>query len=136
MKHHEHLDQADRLIADCLNRTPGNARSSQLSMKQVSPRMWPSQCCGNWRKACVPWKSIGNSSSIRKKGGPTMTGKNWIMIFGPNPDGTYVVEFRTAKGETLVISVPCETRVLKHFQQRMPYGFRARDKGGVSVMAG
>jgi len=89
------------------------------------------------RKACVPWKSIGNSSSIRKKGGPTMTGKNWIMIFGPNPDGTYVVEFRTAKGETLVISVPSgETRVLKHFQQRMPYGFRARDKGGVSVMAG
>jgi hypothetical protein len=35
-----------------------------------------------------------------------MTGKNRIMIFGPNPDGTYVVEFRTAKGETLAISVP------------------------------
>ncbi len=67
MKHHEHLDQADRLIADCLNRTPGNARSSQLSMKQVSPRMWPSQCCGNWRKACVPWKSIGNSSFDQEK---------------------------------------------------------------------
>ena len=50
-------------------------------------------------------------------------GKNRIMIYGPNPDGTYVVEFRTAKGEVLVISVPSgETRVLKHFQERMPYG--------------
>ena len=54
-------------------------------------------------------------------------GKNRIMIFGPNPDGTYVVEFRTAKGETLAISVPSgETRVLKHFQQRMPYGLFPR----------
>jgi hypothetical protein len=26
----------------------------------------------------------------------TTTGKNQIMIFGPKPDGTYVVEFRTA----------------------------------------
>jgi hypothetical protein len=33
-------------------------------------------------------------------------GKNRIMIFGPKPDGTYVVEFRTSKGETLAISVP------------------------------
>jgi ATP-dependent DNA ligase len=33
-------------------------------------------------------------------------GKNRIMIFGPKPDGTYVVEFRTAKGQVLAISVP------------------------------
>jgi hypothetical protein len=33
-------------------------------------------------------------------------GKNRIMIYGPNHDGTYVVEFRTAKRETLAISVP------------------------------
>ena len=26
-------------------------------------------------------------------------GKNRIMIFGPKSDGTYVVEFRTAKGQ-------------------------------------
>jgi hypothetical protein len=53
----------------------------------------------------------------------TVTGKNRIMIFGPKPDGTYVVEFRTAAGETLAISVPVgETRVLEHFQRRMPYG--------------
>jgi len=32
-----------------------------------------------------------------------MTGKNRIMIYGPKNDGTYVVEFRTAAGETLAI---------------------------------
>ena len=26
-----------------------------------------------------------------------MTGKNRIMIYGPKTDGTYVVEFRTAR---------------------------------------
>jgi len=34
------------------------------------------------------------------------------MNFGLRADGTYVVEFRTAKGETAV---------LKYFQERMPY---------------
>jgi hypothetical protein len=33
-------------------------------------------------------------------------GKNRIMIYGPKTDGTYVVEFRTADGEALAISVP------------------------------
>jgi hypothetical protein len=36
----------------------------------------------------------------------TITGKNRIMIFGPKTDGTYVVEFRTAAGEALAISIP------------------------------
>ena len=50
------------------------------------------------------------------------------MIYGPKNDGTYIVEFRTADGETLAISVPAsETRVLKHFQERMPYGLFAPD---------
>ena len=45
------------------------------------------------------------------------------MIYGPKSDGTYVVEFKTSDGEALAISVPVgETRVLKHFQERMPYG--------------
>ena len=35
-----------------------------------------------------------------------MAGNNRIMIFGPKSDGTYVVEFRTAAGETLAISIP------------------------------
>jgi hypothetical protein len=43
------------------------------------------------------------------------------MIYGPKSDGTYVVEFKTADGEALAISVPAgETRVLKYFQERMP----------------
>jgi hypothetical protein len=42
------------------------------------------------------------------------------MTYGPKDDGTYVVEFRTADGEPLAISVPRgETAVLKHFQARM-----------------
>jgi hypothetical protein len=36
----------------------------------------------------------------------TADGKNRIMIFGPQNDGTYVVEFRTAAGEALAISIP------------------------------
>ena len=52
-----------------------------------------------------------------------MTGKNRIMIFGPKDDGTYVVEFRTADGEALAISIPRgETAVFRHFHERMPYG--------------
>jgi hypothetical protein len=58
----------------------------------------------------------------------TTTGKNRIMIFGPKPDGTYVVEFKIAAGEALAISVPAsETRVLKYFQERMPYGLFVPD---------
>jgi hypothetical protein len=45
-----------------------------------------------------------------------MMGKNRIMIYGPKTDGTYVIEFRTA-----------ETAVLKHFQERMPYGLFVPD---------
>jgi hypothetical protein len=46
-----------------------------------------------------------------------------ITIYGPKGDGTYIVEFKTAAGETLAISVPSgETAVLQHFQARMPYG--------------
>jgi hypothetical protein len=53
----------------------------------------------------------------------TAAGKNRIMIYGPKNDGTYVVEFRTAEGESLAISIPrTETAVIRHFQERMPYG--------------
>jgi hypothetical protein len=34
-----------------------------------------------------------------------MTGKNRIMIYGPEDDGTYVVEFRTAWDAVLAISI-------------------------------
>src|SRR6516225_3908930 len=45
------------------------------------------------------------------KGAPQMSlappgGQNRIMIYGPKDDGTYIVEFRTAAGEALAISIP------------------------------
>jgi len=56
------------------------------------------------------------------------SGHNRIMIYGSKPDGTYVVEFKMADGEALAISVPAsETRVLRHFQARMPYGLFVPD---------
>jgi len=56
------------------------------------------------------------------------SGRNRIMIYGPKPDGTYVIEFKIADGEALAISVPAsETRVLKYFQERMPYGLFVPD---------
>jgi len=37
---------------------------------------------------------------------PPEGGRNPIMIYGPKPDGTYIVEFKTTDGEALAISVP------------------------------
>jgi hypothetical protein len=54
---------------------------------------------------------------------PLTTGKNHIMIYRPENDGTYVVDFKTDEGETLAISIPrTETAVIRHFQKRMPMG--------------
>jgi len=62
----------------------------------------------------------------------TTTGKNRIMIFGPKADGTYVVEFRTAEGEVLAITIPrTETAVIRHFQERMPYGLFVPDVNAI-----
>jgi hypothetical protein len=56
------------------------------------------------------------------------SGRNRIMIYGPKSDGTYIIEFRISDGEPLAVSVPAgETRVLKHFQERMPYGLFVPD---------
>jgi hypothetical protein len=74
-------------------------------------------------RECTSGEAGRGGGMGQKEMAVTVTGKNRIMIFGPKPDGTYVVEFRTAAGETLAISVPVgETRVLEHFQRRMPYG--------------
>ncbi len=35
-------------------------------------------------------------------------GMNRIMIYGPKNDGTYIIEFKTAAGEALAISVPAK----------------------------
>jgi hypothetical protein len=51
----------------------------------------------------------------------TSVGKNRIMIYGAKNDGTYIVEFKTATGDALAISIPwTETTVIKHFQERSP----------------
>jgi hypothetical protein len=61
----------------------------------------------------------------------TTTSKNRIMIFVPKTDGTYVVEFRTSEGDVLAISIPrTETAVIRHFQERMPYGLFVPDANG------
>jgi hypothetical protein len=53
----------------------------------------------------------------------TTVGRDRIMIYGPKDDGTHVVEFRTAEGQSLAISIPTnETAVIRRFQERMPYG--------------
>jgi hypothetical protein len=56
------------------------------------------------------------------------SGQDRIMIYGPKEDGTYVVEFRTATGQALAISIPStETAVIRHFQERMPFGLFVPD---------
>ena len=47
------------------------------------------------------------------------SGRNRIMIYGPKDDG---IEFRTAAGEALAISISrTDTAVIRHFQE--PMGF-------------
>jgi bifunctional non-homologous end joining protein LigD len=44
----------------------------------------------------------------------------------------YVVEFRTAEGESLAISIRrTETAVIRHFQERMPYGLFVPDVNAI-----
>jgi hypothetical protein len=59
---------------------------------------------------------------------PITESKNRIMIYEPNDDGTYVVEFRTAWDAVLAISIPrTEAGVIRYFQERMPYGLFVPD---------
>ena len=77
---------------------------------------------------CCRHRLCARCDSFCVVGGVAMTGKNRIMIYGPKNDGTYIIEFKTAAGEALAISVPAgETRVLKYFQERMPYGLFVPD---------
>jgi hypothetical protein len=55
--------------------------------------------------------------------GVMATAQDWITIYGPKDDCTYIVEFRTAEGNALAISIPqTEAAVIRHFQPKMPYG--------------
>jgi hypothetical protein len=47
---------------------------------------------------------------------------------GRSRTAPYIVEFKTAQGEALAISIPAtETQVIRHFQERMPYGLFVPD---------
>jgi hypothetical protein len=53
------------------------------------------------------------------------------MIYGPKEDGTYVVEFKTAAGEAMAISIPrTEAAVIRHFQERSPTDCSCRHCAG------
>ncbi len=59
------------------------------------------------------------------------------MIYGPKRDGTYIVEFKTADGEALAISVPAgETRVLKYFQGSVRAGRSLKEPLGLTISPG
>jgi hypothetical protein len=61
-----------------------------------------------------------------------MAQQDKISILGPRDDGTYVVEFRTAGGERLAISVPgTKAAVLKHFQAATAEPHAPTPDGGV-----
>jgi len=58
----------------------------------------------------------------------TTSGKNRIMIYAPKTDGTYVIEFKTATGEALAISIArTETTVVRISRSVMPYGLFVPD---------
>jgi hypothetical protein len=64
--------------------------------------------------------SMNAFQQLRPRNHDHPAGKNRIMIYGPKFDGTYIIEFKTAEGEALAISIPrSETAVIRHFQERM-----------------
>jgi hypothetical protein len=93
---------------------PGGDRPAPLNPPIRRERPWPDQCA----------RVFSCASNFAM----TTAGKNRIMIFGPKSDGTYVIEFRAAAGESLAISIPeTEAAVIRHFQERMPYGLFVPD---------
>jgi hypothetical protein len=68
-------------------------------------------------------RQIDRGGEMAYVGPMTTAGKDRIMIYGPKEDGTYIVEFRTAAGDATAISIPrTEAAIIRHFQERMPYG--------------
>jgi hypothetical protein len=71
------------------------------------------------RSRLLPARLDIRPAAVKREGGGglgqetmamTMDGKYRIMIYGPKEDGTYVVEFKTAAGEAMAISI--ETLVI------------------------
>jgi hypothetical protein len=105
---------------------------SRKGLERRSKKYAPVQnvSVGNWYMDAQDFhqKHKTGRVGVKKRRSPAAGGKNRIKIYGPKPDGTYVVEFRTAAGEALAISIPAsETRVIRHFQERMPSGLFVPD---------
>jgi hypothetical protein len=60
---------------------------------------------GEWSSADIAERNNGDAV-LSDQGAPMPDHQNRIMIYGPKNDGTYTVEFKTAMGEALTISVP------------------------------
>jgi hypothetical protein len=83
-----------------------------------------------WVFPLIPTSRTAATPFLIKDYAPTPDAQNAITIYGPKSDGTYLVEFRTAQGESLAISIPgSEAAVLAHFRARMPYGVIVPDAG-------
>src|SRR5215469_9857146 len=110
---------------------PRSSRSKASS--PVYKRPWSSL---RPRRGLLATKSRAPSSGILRTL-PPMAQQDKISILGPRDDGTYVVEFRTAAGERLAISVP-ETKatVLKHFQATTAEPHIPTPGGGVMTGTG
>ena len=55
--------------------------------------------------------------------GHDIRAKDKIAIYEPKHDGTFIIEFKTAEGDALAISVPrSEAAALKHFKRGCPTG--------------
>jgi hypothetical protein len=76
--------------------------------------------------------SIGSQGLLlcteQAEAGVMATAQDRITIYGPKDDGSYIVEFRTAEGDALAISIPrTEAAVIRHFQAKMPCGLVVPD---------
>jgi hypothetical protein len=76
---------------------------------------------------CSPdWLKFKNPAApaVKREAEEDDDGWHWQKSdhdYGPKEDGTYVVEFTTAWGAMLSISIPRnEAGVMKHFQERRP----------------
>jgi hypothetical protein len=125
----EHLSQAERLIAECKNRIARQREVIADAFRKGHDTEVPVSMLRALEASLRAFETHRQLILDRKKKGEAaMTGKNRVMIYGPKGDGTYVIEFRTAAGEALAISIPkTDASVVRYFQERMPYGLFVPD---------
>jgi hypothetical protein len=110
----KHLVEIDRNIAECKNYI---AKQRELIERTIQR--------GRSTEVAETTLEALEESFARLRGSVDCS---LIGLKSASDDGTYVVEFRTAAGEALAISVPGgEARVIRYFQERMPYGLFVPD---------